>query len=699
MSTTGRILVTSALPYANGPIHLGHLAGAYLPADVFVRYQRLRGKDVLYICGSDEHGAAIVMRAIKDETTPKEIADRYHAMAEKDFAAFGMSFDYYGRTSSEVHHETAQEWFRALAPGLTIKTEEQLYDPKAKLFLADRFVKGTCPICQNPDAYGDQCERCGSTLSPTELIDPRSTVSDAVPELRKVSHWYLPMGAHQARLEAWIGEKTHWKPNVLGQVKSWFAAGLGDRAMTRDLPWGVPVPEDVAKAAGIDPAGKVLYVWFDAPIGYVSATREWAAKNGDAAAWKTYWQSPDTRLLFFIGKDNIVFHCLSFPLMMMLHGDLAETYTLPENVPANEFLNLEGDKLSTSRGWAVWLGEALEAFDPDYLRYALLRALPETKDSDFSWGDFQAHVNNELADNFGNFVNRTVQFAVKYMDGTVPPAGEARADVTALEATLAERSQKVGAAIDECRMRDAILELMEISRAGNKFFNDAEPWRTRREDEAHCNTTIRTCLELCASLSILVEPFLPFTARRLREVLRLEGVRDSGVRGGVGIGWDAAARLDLLPDDHPLGEPTILVRKVEDEQIEAQRALLATRAQEAAAQKGPPYEAVKDVITYDDFAKLDLRVGKVLSAEPVKKSDRLLCCQVDLGFERRQILAGVAKVMKPEDLVGKTVVVVANLAPRKMVGLESQGMLLMAEDREGKLVPLVADSEPGSTIS
>ncbi len=699
MTENKRILVTSALPYANGPIHLGHLAGAYLPADVFVRFQRLRGEDVVYVCGSDEHGAAIVIKALKDGTTPQAIVDRYHEMAEKDFAAFGMSFDHYGRTSSPTHRETAREWFRTIAEDFVLKTERQLYDPEAKLFLADRFVIGTCPNCQHPDAYGDQCEKCGSALSPAELIDPRSTVSDATPELREVSHWYLPMGAHQARLEEWIATKTHWKSNVLGQIKSWFTLGLGDRAMTRDLPWGVPVPEDVAQAAGVDPEGKVLYVWFDAPIGYVSASREWAEAQGDPDRWKTYWQSEDTRLLHFIGKDNIVFHTLSFPLMMMLHGDRGAKYVLPENVPANEFLNFEGKKLSTSRGWAVWLGEALEAFPADYLRYALLRALPETKDSDFTWADFQAHVNNELADNLGNFINRTVAFCVKYLDGTVP-AIEERDDVTALFAAASEHAAALTLALDECRMRDAINELMSISRAGNKFFNDAEPWRTRRDDLAHCHTTIAACLQLCASLSIYIDPFLPFTAQRLRAILRLEGVRDSRPGGEGELGW-AEAGGRLLSPGHALGEPEILVRKVEDAEVTAQRELMEKRAAEAAAAAsgGAPYTPVKDDIVYDDFAKLDLRVGKVLVAERVKKSKKLIRCEVDLGFERRQILAGVAEHMSAEDLQGATVVVVANLAPRKMMGMESQGMLLMAEDREGKLVRLEAPSEPGSTVS
>lgn len=701
MTDSRRILVTSALPYANGPIHLGHLAGAYLPADVFVRYHRLEGNDVVFICGSDEHGTAIVTQAFREGTTPQEIVDRYHAMAERDFAAFGMSFDHYGRTSAPIHHETSRDWFRTLAEkgAFVLKTSPQPYDPKAKLFLADRFIVGTCPnpSCKNPSAYGDQCEKCGTSLSPSELVEPRSTLTDAALEWRDTTHWYLPLGTYQPDIEAWIATKTHWKPNVLGQIKSWFAAGLGDRAMTRDLPWGVPVPEDVAQKAGVDPAGKVLYVWFDAPIGYVSATREWAARQGDPERWRRYWQDEGTRLIHFIGKDNIVFHTISFPWMLKLHGG----YVLPENVPANEFLNLEGDKLSTSRGWAVWLNEALEAFPADYLRYSLLRTLPETRDADFTWADFAAHVNNELADNLGNFFNRTVQFAVRYFEGKVPPLVDPGEADRAVLAELAGFPARIGAAIDEHRQRDAIHELMALGRLGNKYFNDSAPWATRTSDPRACANTVHTSLQLCAALSILAEPFLPFTAKKMRAILRLEGVRSSEPRGEAGpLGWRDAAR-PLLSAGAALGEPDILVRKVEDAQIAAQRQKLEEAAAKAKAKAAgaQPFTPVKDTITYDDFAKLDLRVGLIKSAERVRKSKKLIRCDVDLGFETRQVLAGVAEHMSPEDLVGRRVVVVANLAPRQMVGLESHGMLLMAEDREGKLVPLTAESEPGSTIS
>ncbi|MFK7989394.1 MAG: methionine--tRNA ligase [Sandaracinaceae bacterium] len=694
MTKHARILVTAALPYANGPLHLGHLAGAYLPSDVFCRYQRMKGEDVLFICGSDEHGAAIVIQAFKAGITPQEVVDRFHTQNEADFARFGMSFDHYGRTSSEAHRKTSREWFRKIQSSFVTKTEEQPYDPEAKLFLADRFISGTCPHCKNPRANGDQCEKCGNTLSATELIDPQSTLSEATPEWKETTHWYLPLGEHQADIEAWIATKPDWKPNVLGQIKSWFTLGLQDRAMTRDLPWGVSVPEDVAEAQGVSADGKVLYVWFDAPIGYVSATREWAEQSGAPDAWKTWWQSEDTRLVHFIGKDNIVFHTISFPLMMKLHGG----YVLPENVPANEFLNLEGDKLSTSRGWAVWLGEALEDFPPDYLRYSLLRILPETRDSDFSWADFQAHINNELADNVGNFFNRTVQFAIKYLDGTVPVAGELSADDQAMLDAMAEFPARVGEMVDGYKLRDAVQEVMALGRLGNKYFNDQAPWASRKDDLARCQTTIHVALQVCASLSVLAEPFLPFTAAKMRDALGLTGVRASTPGGQDGLGWDDAAQ-PLLTAGGALQTPEILVAKVEDKTIQAQRDLLAERAAAAAPKEAAPYTPVKDTIVYDDFAKLDLRIGKVVVAERVKKSKKLIRCEVDLGFETRQILAGVAEHMTAEELQGRNVVVVANLAPRKMVGLESQGMLLMAENRDGELVPVAADSEPGSTVS
>ncbi|NBC16627.1 MAG: methionine--tRNA ligase [Bacteroidetes bacterium] len=699
-----RILVTSALPYANGPVHLGQLAGAYLPADLYCRYQRLQGRDVVYICGSDEMGVAIVMRALNEDISPQAIVDKYHPMIRDTFERFGMSFDYYGRTTSDVHAETSQAFFRTLAEKevFNLRTEEQLYDPEAEIFLADRFVQGTCPVCGFEEAYGDQCEKCGSALSPTELIDPRSTLTDATPELRETTHWYLPLGDFQPKLEEWIGTHPEWKPNVLGQVRSWFQDGLKDRAITRDVPWGVPVPADVAEAAGVDADGKVIYVWFDAPIGYISATKEWAEAQGDPDAWKRYWQDEATQLVHFIGKDNIVFHCLMFPAMLMAHGD----YVLPENVPANEFLNLEGRKLSTSRGWAVWLHEYLDDFadlgGPDLLRYSLATMLPETKDADFSWNDFQARVNGELADVLGNFVHRAMTFATRYFDGEVPELAEpSDLDRDVLE-QLAAFPERIGASYERYRIREAVQETMNLARLGNKYFNDAEPWHTRKSDPQAAANTIHLSLQLCASLAVLMAPILPFAAARLRQMLRLDGVRSS-VPGtdDSGIGWGDAGQ-PLLEAGHALGDPEILFSKIDDEVIQHQMdKLQATDTTDDPQEPDTnelPYEPVKDEIVYDDFAKLDFRMGTVTVAEPVPKADKLLRVEVDLGFEERQVLAGVAQQMEPEELVGKKVVLVANLKPRTLFGLESQGMLLMAEDRDGRLTPLTADGENGAVV-
>ena len=579
-----RILVTSALPYANGPLHLGHLAGAYLPADLYARYQRMKGRDVLYVCGSDEFGVAIMMRAHREGISPQDIVDEYHPMIRDSFERFGMSFDYYGRTTSDVHRKTSQDFFRRLAEkGLfRLKTEKQLYDPEAKIFLADRFVTGTCPSCGYESAYGDQCERCGVSLSPLELGNPRSTLTDAVPELRETTHWHLPLGDLQAKLEAWIATHPEWKPNVLGQIRSWFQDGLRDRAITRDVPWGVPVPEDVAEAVGVDARGKVIYVWFDAPIGYISATKEWAASTGDPEAWKRYWQDDGTKLLHFVGKDNIVFHCLMFPAMLMEHGE----FVLEDNVPANEFLNLEGKKLSTSRGWAVWLHEYLEEFSPDLLRYAMAATLPETKDADFSWGDFQARVNGELADVLGNFFHRAMTFAARYVDGKVPPLKNAsREDREVLDA-LAEFPVRIGQRYETFHNREAVFETMQLARLGNKYFNDRAPWRTAKTDPCACANTVHVSLQLCAALSVLLEPVLPHSAVRLRSMLRLQGVRSSDAGGNAGpIGWDEAAG-SLLEAGHELGAPEILFRKVEDAQIAAQLEKLRRRAAESEGGRG-----------------------------------------------------------------------------------------------------------------
>ena len=696
-SAFNRILVTAALPYANGPIHLGHLAGAYLPADLFSRYQRMKGEDVVFVCGSDEMGVAIMVRARGEGIDPKDIVDRYHPMIEKAFEGFGMTFDHYGRTTSDVHAETSQEFFRTLARKdvFALKTEEQLYDPEVGIFLADRFVIGTCPTCGNENAYGDQCEKCGSTLSPKELINPRSTLSDASPELRETTHFYLPLGDFQGRLDKWISTKPDWKPNVLGQVRSWLNDGLKDRAITRDVPWGVPVPTDVAEELGIDAKGKVIYVWFDAPIGYISDTKEWAIKQGDPDAWKPYWQADDTRLVHFIGKDNIVFHCLMFPAMLMAHGD----YALPENVPANEFLNIEGDKLSTSRNWAVWLHEYLEDFDPDLLRYALATMLPETKDADFNWSEFQTRVNSELADVLGNFVNRTLTFAARFADGKVPELIDpSEADTAALE-ELSTFPERIGTAYNSYRNREAVFETMALARLGNKYFNDTEPWHTRKSDPQACANTIHVSLQICSALAVLMDPVLPFSSRKLRDMLRLDGIRSSrpGDAPG-GIGWDDAAH-PLLKPGHELGEAGILFTKIEDDVIEEQKAKLGSPDDgDDAAPADLPYQALKESIQYDDFAKLDFRMGTIVEAEEMPKSKKLVKTVVDLGFERRQILAGIKEHFKPEDLIGRRVAVVANLAPRKMMGTESQGMILMAEDREGALFLMGSDGENGSVI-
>ncbi len=533
------LLVTSALPYANGPLHLGHLAGAYLPADLFVRYQRLAGRDVVYVCGSDEHGAAIAIRARQEGTTPQAIVDRYHAELEAAFQAFGISFDVYSRTSKPLHHETSQDLFRSIeaAGGFVQKTSTQLYDPEAGLFLADRFVKGTCPICGYDSAYGDQCENCGSSLSPDDLIEPSSTLSGATPERRETTHWYLPLGDLQPDLEAWIGTKDNWKPNVTGQIGSWFQSGLSDRAMTRDLDWGIPVPPDLEG----DTDGKVLYVWFDAPLGYISATKDWAIQQGDPEKWRRYWQVQDgtePELVHFIGKDNIVFHCLIFPATLMAANraqpDLPQ-FVLPENVPANEFLNLEGRKLSTSRGWAVWADEAAAAFDPDLLRYALAVGLPETKDADFTWSDFQNRVNGELADVVGNFCNRALTFATRFCDGKVPALEDASDKDKALLAAIASTPADVGTAYREYRMRDAVARTVQLARLGNQYLQETEPWKTRKTDERAMHNSVHVALQATASLSILLEPIVPGIAANLRQMLALEGVRSSSRAGTEGL--------------------------------------------------------------------------------------------------------------------------------------------------------------------
>ncbi len=672
-----RTLVTSALPYANGPLHLGHLAGAYLPADLYVRYKRLTQSDIVFICGSDEHGVPITIAADKAGVSPQDIVDKNHAIIKETFEKMAISFDYYGRTSSKTHHETSQDFFKVIHDKgmFKRKTESQLFDPEAQNFLADRYVKGTCPICANPDAYGDQCEKCGSSLSPSELINPRSALTGATPEYRETEHWYIPLGDLQPQLEAWLATKTDWKPNVMGQVKSWLTAGLGDRAVTRDLNWGVKVPLD-------DAEGKVLYVWFDAPIGYISATKEWAVQKGDPELWKQYWRDEDSDLIHFIGKDNIVFHCLMFPATLMAYGG----YVLPKNVPANEFLNLEGQKLSTSRNWAVWIHEYLEVFPADWLRYAIATTLPETKDSDFSWKEFQNRVNGELADILGNFIFRTMSFTQRFFDGVVPEPKDLSEVDKAMLAQIASHKEQIGKHYDAFTFRDAVTATMNLARLGNKYFTDTEPWKTRKTDPQACANALYVSAQVSAALSVMFDPILPHSMRTLRADL---GVAET-------TSW-ADVNDAMIPAGATISAEAILFPKVEDALIQAQIDKLGAPAQPVV--EGPPYAAPKDEIVYDDFAKLDLRVGTVLSAAPVPKSDKLLCLQVDLGYEQRQILSGIAAHFSVDDITGKKVVVVANLKPRKMLGLESKGMILFAEDREGVLRPVTPDSENGSTVA
>ncbi|MEX0843676.1 MAG: methionine--tRNA ligase [Balneolaceae bacterium] len=677
MPNKKRILVTSALPYANGPIHLGHLAGAYLTPDMYVRYKRRTDADVAFICGSDEHGVPITIAAEKEGVSPQDIVDRYHEMNKKVFKDFGISFNYYGRTSSKVHHETSQEFFTTLYDKgfFKKKTEKQLYDPKAEMFLPDRYVKGTCPNCGHDEAYGDQCEKCGSSLSPTELINPVSALTGEIPELKETVHWYMPLGKVQPKLEKWIDSRENWKPNVMGQVKSWLNDGLNDRAATRDLTWGVPVPLEEAK-------GKVLYVWFDAPIGYVSATKEWAIEEGEPDKWKKYWQDEDTELYHFIGKDNIVFHCIMFPVVLMEHGD----YVLPKNVPANEFLNLEGKKLSTSRGWAVWLHEYLEDFEPDLLRYALGTTLPESKDSDFSWKDFQMRINTELADVLGNFTNRSLSFTSNYADGRVPELIEpSKVDKEALKA-IEEQKEKITQAYESFRFKEAINETMNLARIGNRYFTETEPWKTRKNEPIKAGNTLYVSLQISAALSCLFDPVLPAKMKQLRNQLNLD----------ENFTWDDI-NPNMLEAGTAVTQGEILFEKIEDDIIEEQIQKLHEKAK--TTDPSPDVPDLKDNIEFEDFMRLDLRAGKVLSAEKIEKSNKLLKLKIDIGLEKRTIVSGIAKDFKAADLPGQKVCVVANLAPKKLMGVESQGMILMAEDSEGNLKFVETTAEPGSPIT
>lgn len=674
--TFNRILVSAALPYANGPVHIGHLAGCYLPADIYVRYQRARKADIKFVCGSDEHGVPITIRALREGVSPQDIVDKYHAIIKDSFARMGVSFDIYARTSSPVHHQTSADFFRTLYDkGLFEEKEtEQYYDEQAKVFLADRYITGTCPVCGNPGAYGDQCEKCGSTLSPEQLINPRSTLSDAVPVRKMTKHWYFPLQDYEPWLKQWILEEhTEWKNNVLGQCKSWLDSGLQSRAMTRDSQWGVKVPVEGAE-------GKVLYVWFDAPIGYISATKELTPD------WADYWCRQDTKLVHFIGKDNIVFHCIIFPSMLKAHGD----FVLPDNVPANEFLNIEGDKVSTSRNWAVWVHEYLDDFPgcEDVLRYVLCANAPETKDNDFTWKDFQDRNNNELVAIFGNFVNRTWVLMHKLCGGKVPKLHEDILDDTdrAMLSAFAATKEKVEAAIEQYRFREALYEVIDLARQGNRYMQEKEPWILAKQlaekpgQQHGIDNCLHICLQLTANLAIMANPFLPFTARKLCHMMKVvEKMLD----------WENAGKAKLLSVGYSLREPQLLFRKIEDTEIEAQVSKLRANAKSTLQ---PPAEApatvfapVKPEIVYDDFGKLDLRTGIIRAAEKVEKADKLLKLQVDLGFETRTIVSGIALHFAAEDIVGRQVVVVVNLAPRKMRGIESQGMILMAESGDGKL--------------
>lgn len=673
-----RTLITSALPYANGPLHLGHLAGAYLPADLYTRYLRLKDEDVIHICGSDEHGVPITIAAEKEGITPQQVVDKFHNQNKGIFERFGIDFTYYGRTSSKTHRETSQDFFKVLHDQgvFNKKTEEQLYDEDANMFLPDRYVKGTCPICGHPEAYGDQCEKCGSSLSPTELIDPVSSITGNTPIRKETEHWYLPLGNYQDWLEEWIDSRENWKPNVTGQCKSWLNTGLGDRAVTRDLTWGVPVPLPEAN-------GKVLYVWFDAPIGYISATKEWAEQKGEPELWKTYWQDEDTSLIHFIGKDNIVFHCIMFPAMLKQYGK----FVLPKNVPANEFLNLEGRKLSTSKGWAVWLDEYMDDFEPDLLRYVLGTTLPETKDSDFSWKDFQARVNSELADILGNFVFRTTSFTHRFFEGVVPtPANLNETDKSAL-AAIGKQKERIQTAYDSFRFREAIAETMNLARVGNRYFTETEPWKTRKEDPQLCANTLYVCTQICGALSLLFQPVMPQKMNLLREQL---GVPHQ-------TGWD---KIDdhLVPAEHLVAEQEILFNKIEDDEVEREIQKLKDKSADSA-QKETNFQPLKETATFDDFMSLDLRAGRILEAKKVKKSKKLIQITVDLGFEKRTILSGISEFFVPADIIGTSVVVVANLSPKKMMGIESNGMILMGEDSEGTLHFVTTEAEPGSPIT
>ena len=694
MEKKEKILVTSALPYANGPIHLGHIAGAYLNADIYVRYQRLKQRDVVFICGTDEHGAAITLLADKLGKHPKEIVDYYYKDHKETFEKFGISFDIFSRTTEPVHYETSQEFFLSLYNKgyLNERTIKQLYCPNDKRFLPDRYVEGTCPHCGNPGARGDQCEKCGKWIDPLSLKEPRCMICGTTPEVRETTHLYLDLRKFQDRLRAWLDTKTHWKDNVRNFCYGWLNEGLEERAVTRDLDWGVPVP-----LKGYE--GKVLYVWIDAPIGYISATKKWAEQIGDPERWRHYWQDEATKLVHFIGKDNIVFHAIVWPAVLMAQ----DHYILPFDIPANEFLNIEGRKISTSKNYAIWVREYLEKFPPDPMRYVIASTMPENKDSDFSWRDFQTRVNAELADILGNFINRTLTFVRKNYDGRVPERHELTEDDRRMLALIEAWPQKVGEALEAYEIRKATRTFMDLAREANKYFNDAEPWRTLKEDRSRCDTALNISLQLCKALAVIMSPFLPFSAQKLWQMLNLDGDVERQ-------NWDTTGAEPLQPG-HQLGKPEILFRKYDDDVIEEEIQKLERIARQIEGEPvsvDEPKEAKseektvaqEDLISIDDFAKVQLRVARVESAQKVEGADRLLQLQIDLGGEKRQIIAGIAQHYSPEEMVGKQIIVVANLKPAKIRGLESQGMLLAATDDSGKLCVLVPekDMQPGAKV-
>ena len=669
-----RYLVTSALPYANGPVHIGHLAGVYIPSDIYTRYLRLRGEDVISVCGSDEHGVPITIKARQEGVSPQDIVDKYHGIIKESFRRLGMSFDIYSRTTSPMHHKTASEFFRKLYDeGKFIEqTSQQYYDEEAGQFLADRYIVGTCPHCQNERAYGDQCEKCGSTLNATDLIDPKSAITGSTPVLRETKHWFLPLDRYEEFLRKWIldGHKE-WKSNVYGQCKSWLDLGLQPRAVSRDLDWGIPVPVE-----GAD--GKVLYVWFDAPIGYISATKELTPD------WEKYWKDEDTKMVHFIGKDNIVFHCIVFPSMLRAHGG----YILPENVPANEFLNLEGDKISTSRNWAVWLHEYLEEFPgkEDVLRYVLCANAPETKDNDFTWKDFQARNNNELVAVLGNFVNRALVLTQKYYGGAVPPAGELTAYDRETIAEIPVIKKSLEENIENYRFREALKDAMNLARLGNKYLADSEPWKLIKTDPERVKTILNVALQITANIAVAIEPFMPFTAEKMLKLLQIGKP-----------GWDELGSTALLEAGHVIGTPELLFEKIEDSVIEAQlEKLAATKQANLAAEMGKEVTPQKESVSFDNFGKMDIRVVTIKEAEKIAKTKKLLKLTIDTGFDTRTIVSGIAEYYTPEELVGRQVLVLVNLEPRELKGVLSQGMILMGQDATGKLVLLSPTDKVGS---